>query len=100
MKLKIFSSAQCGKINGQFLDDGLKINEEIFQSFLCDETTLDDFFFKLVGVEKYKDLSFLLKIVFTLSHSQATVEQSFSLGNALLNYNMSEDSVKASKKCP
>ena len=100
MKLKILSSAQCDKINGQFiefLDDELKINMEIFQSFSCDETALDDFFFKLVGVEKYKDLSFLLKIVLTLSHGQAAVERSFSLGNALLNYNMSEDSIKAKK---
>ena len=89
---------QCDKINGQFiefLDDELKINMEIFQSFSCDETALDDFFFKLVGMEKYKDLSFLLKIVLTVSHGQA--EQSFSLGNALLDYNMSEDSIKAKK---
>ena len=94
------SSTQCDKINGQFLeflDDELKINVEIFQSFSCDETALDDFFLKLVGMEKYKDLSFLLKIVLTLSHGQAAVERSFSLDNALLNYNMSEDSIKAKK---
>ena len=68
----------------------------IFQSFSCDETALDDFF-KLVGVDKYKDLSFRLKIVLTFSHSQAAVERIFSLGNALLNYNMSEDSTEAKK---
>ena len=93
------SSAQCDKINEQFLeflDDELKINVEIFQSFSCSEITLDGFF-KLTGVEKYKDLSFLLKIVLTLSHGQAAVERSFSLGNALLNYNMSEDPIKAKK---
>ena len=33
----------------------------------------------------------------TLSHVQAAVEQSFSLGNALLNYNVSEDSINAKK---
>ena len=101
MKLKILSSAQCDKINGQFLeflDDELKINVEIFQSFSCDETALDDFFFKLGGVEKYKDLSFLLKIVLALSHGQAVVERSFSLGNALLNYNMRKKvAIKAKK---
>ena len=100
MKLRILSSAQCDKINGQlleFLDDELKINVEIFQSFCCDETALDDFFFKLVGMEKYKDLSFLPKIVLTLIHGQAAVERSFSLVNALLNYNMIEDSIKAKK---
>ena len=100
MELKILSSAQCDKINGQFLeflDDELIINVEIFQSFSCNETALDDFFFKLVGVEKYKDLSFLLKIVPTLSYGQAAVERNFNLGNALLNYNMSEDSIKSKK---
>ena len=38
MKLKILFSAECDKINGQFLeflDDELKINEEIFQSFFA-----------------------------------------------------------------
>ena len=76
MKLKILSSAQCGRINRQFLEflnDKLKINVEIFQSFSSNETALDDFF-KLVGLEKYKDLSFLLKIVLTFSHGQAAVE--------------------------
>ena len=33
----------------------------------------------------------------SLSHGQAAVEQIFSLGNALLNYNISEDSIKAKK---
>ena len=69
----------------------------LMMSFSCDETALDDFYFKLGGMTKYKDLSFLLKIVLTLSHGQAVVERNFSLGNALLNYNMGEDSVKAKK---
>ena len=56
MKLKILPSAQCDKINGQFLEflvDKLKINVEIFQSFSYDETALDDFFFKLAR-QKYQ----------------------------------------------
>ena len=40
-------------------------------------------------MERYKDLSFL--------HGQAAVEQNFSLGNAFLNDNMSEDSIKQKK---
>ena len=94
IKLKILSSAQCDNINGQFLEflvNELKIKVEIFQSFSCDETALEDFFFKLAGVQKYKDLSFLLKIMITLIHVQVAV------GNALLNYNMIEDSIKAKK---
>ena len=88
MKLKILSLVQCDKINGQFLeflDDELNKRGSI-QSYSCDKTGSNDFFFKLVGMEKYKDLSFFLKIVLTLSHGQAAVERSFSLGNALLNY--------------
>ena len=48
-------------------------------------------------MEKFKYLSFVVKKKLPLSHGQAAVEQSFSLGNALLNYNFSEDSIKAKK---
>ena len=76
MKLKILSSVQCDKINGEFVEslDELRINVYIFQSFSFYETALDDFFFKSVGLEKYKDLSFLIKIVHSLSYGETAVE--------------------------
>ena len=73
------------------------MNCEIFQSFSCDKTAFDDFIFKFICMEKFKYLSFVVKKKLPLSHGQAAVEQSFSLGNALLNYDISEDSVKAKK---
>ena len=76
MKLKILSSVQCDKINGEFVEslDELRINVYIFQNFSFYETALDDFFFKSVGLEKYKDLSFLIKIVHSLSYGETAVE--------------------------
>ena len=76
MKLNILSSVQCDKVNGEFLEslDELRINLYKFQNFSFYETALDDFFFKSVGLEKYKDLSFLLKIVHSLSHGKTAVE--------------------------
>ena len=76
MKLKILSSVQCDKINGEFVEslDELRINVFIFQNFSFYETALDDFFFKSVGLEKYKDLSFLIKIVHSLSYGETAVE--------------------------
>ena len=100
MKLKILSSAKHGEIDNKFLEflgDELKINVEMFQSFSCNETALYDFFFKLAHKEKQKDLSFLLKTVLTLSHGQDAVERSFSLGNALLNYEVSKQAKKVLK---
>ena len=76
MKLKILSSVQCDEINGEFVEslDELRINVYIFQNFSFYETALDDFFFKSVGLEKYKDLSFLIKIVHSLSYGETAVE--------------------------
>ena len=76
MKLKILSSVQCDKINGEFVEslDELRITVYIFQNFSFYETALDDFFFKSVGLEKYKDLSFLIKIVHSLSYGETAVE--------------------------
>ena len=76
MKLKILSSVQCDKINGEFVEslDELRINVYIFQNCSFYETALDDFFFKSVGLEKYKDLSFLIKIVHSLSYGETAVE--------------------------
>ena len=68
MKLKILSSVQCDKINGEFVEslDELRINVYIFQNFSFYETALDDFFFKSVGLGEiqrslfpYQDSAFL-----------------------------------------
>ena len=57
--------------------------------------TLRVFNFRFIGIEKYKELSFLVKIFLTLSHGQASVELSSSLNKPVLKHNFSEDSIVA-----
>ena len=101
-KQKILSTAQCDKMTEQFLefiDYDLKINIVKFEKFSANDTNLDDIYFRFrfIRIEKYKELSFLVKILLTLSHGQASVERSFSLNKSVLNHNISEDSIVAKK---
>ena len=80
-----------------FIDYYLKVNIVKFESVSANDTNLDDFYFRFIGIEKYKGLSFLVKIVLTLSHGQASVECSFSLNKSVLNLSISEDSIVAKK---
>ena len=64
-----------------------------FSGFCSNESRLDDFYFKSVGIGKYKELSFVLKLLLTISHSQASVEHGFSHNNAVLKTNMSAETV-------
>ena len=57
--------------------------------------TLTIFYFRFIGIEKYKELSFLVKMFLTLSHGKASVELSSSLNKPFLNHNFSEDWIVA-----
>ena len=68
-KQKILSTAQCDKMTEQFLefiDYNLKVNIVKFENFSANDTNFDDFYFRFIGIEKYKELSFLVKIVLKL----------------------------------
>ena len=78
-KLKVFKDNEVKKIQSEFSGFSLK------------ECQIDDFYFKTVGVAKYKELSFILKLLLTLSHDQAAVERGFSHNNAILKTNMSPE---------
>ena len=82
-KRKILSTAQYDKMTEQFLefiDYDLKVNIVSF-----------------IGIDKYKELSVLVKIVPDISLRQASAEGSFSLEKSVLNHNISEDSIVAKK---
>ena len=49
--------------------------------------SFENFYFRFTGIEKYKELSFVVKIVLPLSNGQASVEHSFSLNKSVLNHN-------------
>ena len=60
-----------------------------------------------VGIQKYKDLSYVFKIILTLSdvvkiiltlnHGQASVERGFSISKLLVKVNMKEEAIVAKK---
>ena len=54
---------------------------------------MDDFYFKELKIAKYPKFCSVIKIVLTLRHGRADVEQGFSLNNAVLQSNMKHDSV-------
>ena len=54
---------------------------------------LDDFYFKDINITKYPDLASAAKLVFTLSHGQASVERRFSVNKAIINDNISTDCI-------
>ena len=56
----------------------------IFRIFFERMRQIDDFYFKTVGVAKYKELLFILKFLLTMSRSQATVERGFNHNNTIL----------------
>ena len=77
-------------------DDGKKYNDK-FALFNKKEYRLDEFIFCAVKVQNYKNLTFILKIVLTLSHDQAAVEREFSVNKAILDVSMQENSLIARK---
>ena len=51
------------------------------------------FFYEKIRIQKYCNLLYPLKIVFTLNHGQANVERSFSVNKAIFDTNMNEISI-------
>ena len=47
-------------------------------AFSQKDDRLDDFYFKVASISKYKDLWFAVKLILTLSHDQASIEHGFS----------------------
>ena len=56
-----------------------------FEKIKEESDPLDNFFFQKVNIQNYKTLSFVVKLVLTLSHGQAFVERQFSVNNQVNN---------------
>ena len=52
---------------------------------------LMNFFPIFLGIQKYKDLSYVVKIILTVSHGQASVEREFSISKSLSKVNMKDE---------
>ena len=77
------------------------MNLDKFKSFDKKDKRLDDFYFHELGIQKYKELVYIVKIILTLSHGQVAVERGFSVRRqnemSILNVNMSAESIVSKK---
>jgi len=66
-----------------FLDNNVLKSKAELSEFPKDER-LDDLYFDILGVSKFKKLVSIVSLVLTLSHGQASVECGFSQNNSVL----------------
>ena len=100
LELNILSTKQCDVITTEFkkfLDVEVKTMQRESVTFSQKDDRLDDFYFKVASISKYKDLSFVVKLILTLSHGQASVERGFSLNANIMKTNMSPESLTAKR---
>ena len=76
-----------------FRRDDYEINADKIASFIKNKDRLDNLYFNQLHIDKYKELASVLKILFTISHGQASVERGFSLNKAILKDNIEQMSV-------
>ena len=98
MNLKILSPSQCDAVNADFSklkETELKRFKDTFSSYEQNTERIDDFCFRKINIQHYKSLSFLLQILFIMSHGQAAVERGFSINNNVVEQNMSPETITA-----
>ena len=91
LDLNILNATQCHQATQEFqtfMDEDVKMKTLAFYSFDAETTRLDHFYFKIIMVGCYKVLSFIPKIIFTVSHGQTSVELGFSLNDSVNQTNI------------
>ena len=82
----------------EFIDNKIVLHQDKFLSFDKAFQHLDVFCFQSsVNSTKYKSFAFMLKFICILSHSQASVERSFSFRNVILEENLTAESLNAQR---
>ena len=62
-------------------------------TFSQKDDRLDGLYFKVAGALKYKDLSFVFKVILTSSYGQASVEHGFGLNTHVVKKNTSPETL-------
>ena len=100
MELDILSTKSCDNIVSEFhkfFESELKDLKRNTIKYSNKNDRLDDFYFKTAKISKYENLSFLVKLILTLSHGQASIERGFSLNESICKKNMSSESLIAKR---
>ena len=96
MNLKILTPQQCDLVLSQFKDFmDIEIKAVKLESFKSThpKNRLDDFYYQHACISNYKEMSFVVRLVLTLSHVQAAVERGFSINNTSVKTNMTPVSI-------
>ena len=92
----VTSPQSCDKTSSEFKsfvdNDFPKLCLE-FEKFSLEKDQLDNFFFNTVAMSKYSNVSFVIKLLLTLNHGQASVERVFSNNKSILKTNMSTETI-------
>ena len=94
--LGVLSRQRCDEATlqfNQFYSEIMNKYQKDFEEFSQESCRLDEFYFHKIGVAKYQDVAFVIRLLLTLSHGQAAVERGFSHNNALLKVNMNPETV-------
>ena len=70
-----------------------------FKEYSEKDQPLDEFFIHDIGIGKYTHLSFVARLIFTVSHGQSAVERNFSLKNNLEQDNQDTNTIVARRIC-
>ena len=95
-ELKWFSSERCDSAKKEYESLLESANTQMKDRFLAfkSEDRIDEFFAEIMhGNPKYKNCWEVFKLIFTLSHGQASVERGFSINKELLTENLQEVSI-------
>ena len=100
INLNILTPTACDKILKEYkkcLRNNIVFFREKFSNYDKQKHRLDTFFFSLPAIKRYVNLTFVIKMIRTLSHGQAAVERSFRINKSVVDVNMKEESVVARK---
>ena len=96
IELNIMEPSRCDKALSElnsFCENYPKTISDKFAEFDESSCRLDEFYFEKIGIQKYGELSFVIRLILTLSHGQASVERGFSINNAILETSMFPETV-------
>ena len=96
IELNIMEPSRCDKALSEFnsfCDNDCKTISDKFAEFNESSCRLAEFYFEKIGIQKYGELSIVIRHILNLSHGQASVERGFSISNVVLETNMLPETV-------
>ena len=100
MDHKILSFSECDSVVAEFnnfYDNNFIMFRSIFEDFNEAPDRLDNLWFQKAKISHFKTLAFVVKLVLTLFHGQASVKREFSISNIVHNNNIKERTIMAKK---